>query len=130
MTSQVGAPLGGRAPIASYGDGGFGFAGGLRHQGSILILADSVYAWNVADLASLTPASFESFFASLAKGAPRPDFFLLGVGVEHLFPPMEIRRLFLSQRVGLDVMNTGAACRTCNVLLAETRSFAAGLIAV
>jgi uncharacterized protein len=130
MTSQDGASLGARAPITSYGDGGFGFAGGLRRMGSILILADGVYAWDASELASLTPGGFEPFFASLTKGAPRPDFFLLGVGVEHLFPPMEIRRLFLSQRVGLEVMNTGAACRTCNVLLAETRSFAAGLIAV
>jgi uncharacterized protein len=99
-------------------------------MGPVLILADGVYAWDATDLASLTPASFEPFFASLTKGAPRPDFFLLGVGVDHLFPPVEIRKLFLSQRVGLEVMNTGAACRTCNVLLSEARSFAAGLIAV
>lgn len=130
MTSQDGALLGARAPIAAYGDGGFGFAGGLRHAGSVLILADGVYAWDAADFASLTAASFEPFFASLAKGTPRPDFFLLGAGVEHLFPSVDIRRLFLSQRIGLEVMTTGAASRTCNVLLAETRSFAAGLIVV
>jgi uncharacterized protein len=129
MTAQV-APLGGRAPITSYRDGGFGFAGGLRFAGSMLMLADGVYAWDAPELAGLTTASFEPFFASLTKGAPRPDFFLLGVGVDHLFPPVEVRTLFLTRRVSLEVMNTGAACRTCNVLLSEARNFAAGLIAV
>lgn len=128
--AEADGPAGGRAPIASYGEGGFGFAGGLRREGSILILADGVYGWDVPDFASLGPESFEPFFARLSSGEGRPEFFLLGVGLQHLFPPAEVMRAFRARRVGLDVMTTGAACRTCNVLLSEGRSFAAGLIAV
>jgi uncharacterized protein len=123
-------PFGARAPITSYGDGGFGFAGGARRMGSVLILADGVYDWDVASLADLRMDSFDSFFASLASAPGRIEFFLLGVGAQHLFPPAEIMQTFRSRRVSLEVMNTGAACRTCNVLLAENRSFSAGLIAV
>jgi uncharacterized protein len=130
MTTELGASLGARGPIVSYGEGGFGFAGGLRRAGSILIVAEGVYAWDVADFASLRMESFEPFFAGQAARADRTEFFLLGVGAEHLFPSREIMQIFRSQRVGLEVMNTGAACRTCNVLLSEGRNFAAGLIAV
>lgn len=124
------ALLGARLPIASYGGGGFGFAGGLRHAGSILFLDDGVYAWDATNFASLTVAHFDPVFARLETAATRPAFFLLGVGAEPVFLTAEIRRLFAARRLGVDSMNTAAACRTCNVLLAEGRSFAAGLIAI
>jgi uncharacterized protein len=123
-------PLGERAPVVSYDRGGFGFAGGLRCSGSALILDHGVYAWDIADLADLTGARLQSLLTILIKRGAPPGFFLLGAGAQPILPPTEIRHLFLERRMGLEVMTTGAACRTISVLLAEGRNFAAGLIAV
>jgi len=57
-------------------------------------------------------------------------FLLLGTGASQVFPPIEVRRAFLDANVGLEPMDTGAACRTYNVLLGEGRPVAAALVAV
>ncbi|MEM9360380.1 MAG: MTH938/NDUFAF3 family protein, partial [Pseudomonadota bacterium] len=59
-----------------------------------------------------------------------PEFLLLGTGRKQHFPTPELRAAFAEAGIGLEAMNTGAACRTYNVLLAEGRPVAAALIAV
>ena len=115
----------GRAPIEAYGNGGFRFAG-MSHRGSILCLPDGVAAWDVTEPAGVSLAAL----APVIEAAPRITFLLLGTGRGQVFPPAEVRRRFLDLRLGLDPMDTGAACRTYNVLLAEGRPVAAALIAV
>jgi len=115
----------GRAPIDAYGNGGFRFAE-MSHVGSILLLPSGIYAWPVADFGGLSPASFAPVFAE----AGAIDFLLLGTGAQQRFPAPEIRAAFAQAGVGLDVMDTGAAARTYNVLLGEDRAVAAALIAV
>jgi uncharacterized protein len=112
-----------RAPIDAYGNGGFRFAG-MSHRGSILCLPSGIYAWEPArplDAASLAPALAEA-----------KDFMLLllGTGGKHELPPAQVRRLVTEAGVALESMDTGAACRTYNVLLAEGRQVAAALVAV
>jgi uncharacterized protein len=58
------------------------------------------------------------------------DFLLLGTGVRQEVPPQGVRAAFERADVGLEFMDTGAAARTYNVLLAEQRAVAAALIAV
>jgi len=115
----------GRAPIEAYGNGGFRFAG-MSHRGSILCLPGGVRAWGVSDAEALDVASFEDVFAE----ADAIGFVLLGTGRRQVFPSRAVRQLFRDRRIGLDPMDTGAACRTYNVLLAEGRPVAAALIAV
>ena len=115
----------GRAPIDAYGNGGFRFAG-MSHKGSLLCLPSAIVAWGETDAATLTPKSFSLLFAEAAG----IGFVLLGTGQAHLFPSPEVRRAFAEAKIGLDTMNTGAACRTYNVLLAEGRPVAAALLAV
>ena len=115
----------GRAPIDAYGNGGFRFAE-MSHRGSILCLPSGIYAWHVTDAAALTLADLAPVLEELVV----PGFLLLGTGVAQVFPSPEIRRAFLDARIGLDPMDTGAACRTYNVLLAERRPVGAALIAV
>jgi uncharacterized protein len=115
----------GRAPIDAYGNGGFRFAE-MSHRGSILCLPSGIYAWHVTDAAALTLADLAPALEELAI----PGFLLLGTGLAQVFPSPEIRRAFIDARVGLDPMDTGAACRTYNVLLAERRPVGAALIAV
>ncbi len=50
-----------------------------------------------------------------------PEVVLLGTGERQRFPPADIRAAFAARRVGLEVMDLGAACRTYNILVQEER---------
>ncbi len=115
----------GRAPINAYGNGGFRFAG-MSHKGSLLCLRQAIVAWDATSVDALVPASFRLIFSE----ASMIGFVLLGTGRAHSQPSSEIRRAFADAGIGLDIMDTGAACRTYNVLLAEGRPVAAALLAV
>ena len=117
--------LPGRAPIDAYGNGGFRFAD-MSHRGSLLCLTDGIEAWSVTDGEPLTLVLMQPILARLQL----PMFLLLGTGTAQVFPPPEVRRAFLDAKIGLDVMDTGAAARTYNILLAEKRPVAAALVAV
>ena len=113
----------GRAPIEAYGNGGFRFAG-MSHRGSILCLPSGIHAWEPArplDASSLAPALAE---------AKELRLLLLGTGSAHELPSPQVRRAVAEAGVALESMDTGAACRTYNVLLAEGRPIGAALIAV
>jgi uncharacterized protein len=60
--------------------------------------------------------------------AHQPDVVLLGTGARQSFPSPEFSATFLSAGVGFEVMDTGAACRTFNVLVSEQRRVVALLI--
>ena len=53
---------------------------------------------------------------------------LVGTGVRQVFPPPEFGAQFLSAGIGFEVMDTGAACRTFNVLVTEERRVVALLL--
>jgi uncharacterized protein len=115
----------GRAPIDAYGNGGFRFAD-MSHRGSILCLPSGVYAWPPADASELEVGSF----ALVLGEKDAVNVLLLGTGRRQQLPAAEVRRAFADAGVALEAMDTGAACRTYNVLLAEGRPAAAALIAV
>jgi len=115
----------GRPPVESYGEGGFVIGGGFR-RGSLLFLADRLEDWPVAHVSDATPDSL----AAVIAGARAYDFLLLGCGGSIAAPPAPLRAACRDAGLGLEFMDTGAACRTYNVLLAEQRRFAAALIAV
>ena len=70
------------------------------------------------------------FFERVFAEKDRIDVFLLGTGKRQVFPSPELRGGFAEAGLGIEPMDTGAACRTYNVLLAEHRRVAAALIAV
>jgi uncharacterized protein len=115
----------GRAPIDAYGNGGFRFAE-MSHRGSILCLPSGIYAWPPTHPGEIEPAAFAPVLAE--KGAL--GLLLLGTGRRQETPGGEVRRAFVEAGVALEVMDTGAACRTYNVLLAEGRPAGAALLAV
>lgn len=53
---------------------------------------------------------------------------LLGTGRRQRFPAPALLRPFIERRIGIEVMDSHAACRTYNILLAEGRAVAAALI--
>lgn len=60
--------------------------------------------------------------------ALKPDVILLGTGEKQVFPAPSILGLFAAHGLGVEVMNTGALCRTFNILVAEDRNVAAAII--
>ena len=110
--------------IDAHGEGGFRF-GGMSHRGSLLCLPDGVWAWPVATPAALTAEALAPVFARAAD----LDFFLLGTGSEPWMPPPSLRARFRETNISFDVMATGPAVRTYNVMFLEGRRVAAGLIA-
>lgn len=111
--------------IEAYGDGGFTIAG-ERFLGSILVLPSRVEAWPVAQFEDITLDSLAEVF----KEEPAIELLLVGCGALQTPPPAGLRQGLREAGVVADLMNTGAACRTFNVLLAEDRRVAAALIAV
>jgi len=114
----------GLAPIEAYGNGGFRFAG-MSHRGSLLILPSGMHAWPPAAPAEVGLDAFALAFAE----APAIRILLFGTGDRQIFPAADIRNAFAARSIPLEVMDTGAAVRTYNVLLAERRAVAAALIA-
>lgn len=60
--------------------------------------------------------------------ALEPELILLGTGQRQIFPTASFRTQFLRAGIGFEVMDTGAACRTFNVLVAEQRRVVALLM--
>lgn len=113
------------APVTAYGNGGFRFAD-MSHKGSILCLPSGVYAWEANSIAALVA----SHFARVLQELKRPTVLLLGTGAGQVYPSVEVIAAFIDTRIGLEVMSTGAAVRTYNIMLGEKRAVAAALIAV
>lgn len=96
---------------------------GRRIERSVLVLPDRVdTGWG--------PRSFEELtveqLAALAE--LRCDVVLLGTGERQRFPAPALLRPLIDGRVGVEVMDTAAACRTYSILVAEGRRVAAALI--
>ena len=115
----------GRQVIESYGGGGFEVSG-TAYRGSILVLPERTLDWAVAEIEQLT---FESLAPVLAE-AGAFNLLLVGCGPRLAFLSPELRREVRATGPVLEPMDTGAACRTYNVLMAEGRHVAAALIAV
>jgi len=113
-----------RQVIQGYGPGRFR-VNGVEHRGSILITPAATVRW-AADEARLDDAQIAEILAA-AGGA---EVLLLGSGPRIVFVPPERRLKLRDAGLVLDVMDTGAACRTYNVLMAEGRLVAAALIAL
>jgi uncharacterized protein len=113
------------AAITAYGNGGFRFAD-MSHRGSILCLPNGIHAWDAARASDLSVADFADVLSVLKA----PTVLLLGTGAQLVFMSAGITKAFADAGLGLDVMSTGAAARTYNIMLAEKRLVAAALIAV
>lgn len=116
-----------RSAIDAYGNGGFRFAS-MSHRGSLIALPSGMWAWDATLADDLTLATLARVFDEPRGG--EFQFLLLGTGIAQVFPSVEVRRAFIDAGIGLDVMTTGAACRTYNVLLVEGRPVGAAFLAV
>lgn len=111
--------------INAYGDGGFRIAAD-RHEGAVLIVAEEVRSWSAKAFDLLT---LDHFTEICSLDRP-PDILLVGCGERIQFLPADIRALLEEAGIGVDAMDTGAACRTFNVLVGEDRNVAAALLPI
>ncbi|HEX9447469.1 MAG TPA: Mth938-like domain-containing protein [Dongiaceae bacterium] len=117
----------GRQLVDAYGDGGFKVSG-TAYRGNIIVFPDHTLAWAVNDFAALIPDDFAAVMA--AGRAGETSLMLLGCGPRMLLLPPPLRQALRSAGIVSEVMDTGAACRTYNVLLAEGRKVCAAMLAV
>lgn len=118
-------PFEGPRIIEAYGDMGFRLAG-HRHEGSIMLLPHSIVDLPVSDHAQFTVDLFECVFAP----GENVEIMILGTGKTYKTPASEIIQSFVEHKTGLEAMDSGAACRTYNILVSEGRRVAAAILAV
>ncbi len=111
--------------IQAYGNGGFRIAG-ERHRGSCLVFRERTRAWGVGRAEDISVESLGGMVAT-EEGV---RILLVGCGRRFSPPPKPIVEALRAHGINVEWMDTGAACRTFNVLLGEDREVAAALIAV
>jgi uncharacterized protein len=96
---------------------------GEVHRGSILVPpTGAVLPWDAASVSELTEAHFERIAQS------KPELVVFGSGGKLRFPPPALLRPLMAARIGIETMDTAAACRTYNILVGEGRQVMAALI--
>ena len=108
--------------IEGYGPDGILVAGRRYHAGLALTAERIIAPWGPANPADLAPEHLATLLDLT------PQVILLGTGARQVFPAPAIYAALRERRLGLEVMDTGAACRTYNILLAEGRRVVAGLL--
>ncbi len=117
----------GRQIIESYGGGRFRVSGQL-FESSVMVFPDRALAWAPSSADEITLESLDEVAKAGADG--RIDVLLIGCGPRMAMIPSPLRRALREAGIVIEPMDTGAACRTYNVLMAEGRKIAAALIAV
>ena len=120
-------PLAAASPqlINAYGDGGFRISG-RSFTGSVLVLPTETLQLDAHAAIDLDAHLFEP----VAAFVPRIELLLVGCGADVAHFDDAVFGALKSGGTAVEPMNTGAACRTFNVLLAEGRRVAAALVAV
>ena len=97
---------------------------GQRHEASLLLTAHGaeIAPWAGLDFDALTAAHFEWI------ARHELDILLLGTGTRLRFPHPSLTRALVEARIGLEVMDIGALCRTYNILISEGRNVAAAVL--
>ncbi|OYV32934.1 MAG: hypothetical protein B7Z83_10200 [Thiomonas sp. 20-64-5] len=109
--------------VSAYGPG-YVEVNGVRHTAACLFAPQQApQPWGVGCVSALQSAHIEILLTD-----PPPELVLIGTGThQHLLAPALMRQL-IAQRIGWEVMDTAAACRTYNILAGEGRRVLAALI--
>jgi uncharacterized protein len=94
-----------------------------RYHASLIVLPDGIIAdWSPQSFSALDAAHFEAILEL------KPEIVLLGTGNTLRFPHPRMTEVLIRAHIGVEVMDTPAACRTYNILASEGRKVAAALI--
>ena len=96
---------------------------GIEHRHSVIVpWQGAVTPWPAERFEALAETHFE------ALAALGPELVIFGSGSRIRFPHPRLLRPLMSRRIGIETMDSPAACRTYNVLLAEGRAVVAALL--
>lgn len=108
--------------IQAYTENSVTIQGHIYTQSIIISPEQLVPNWPVGAATGLHVADFA------VLGTLEVEILLLGTGKKQVFPDAQLLVAMRQQQIGLEVMDTAAACRTFNILLSEGRRVAAALI--
>ncbi len=108
--------------ITRHGPGGVIVNGTPYRSSCVIPWQGEVSAWPVTHFEALT----EEHFAGLVDLSP--ELVIFGSGARLRFPAASLLRQLIERRIGVETMDTAAACRTYNVLLGEGRAVVAALL--
>jgi uncharacterized protein len=111
----------GQNTVTAYGPG-YVEINRQRHETSLVLLPDQIAQWGLGGFDALVE---EDFRRLLDFG---PELLLLGTGARQRFPHPALLRPVIEARLGYEVMDLAAACRTYNILMGEGRRVAAALL--
>lgn len=112
----------GRNAFTGYGDG-YVEVNRRRHQASLVVSGERLVTdWPVADVEALAADHMAAIVAL------KPEVVLLGTGAKLRFPSPALLAPLYKAGIGVEVMDTPAACRTYNILQGEGRNVVAALI--
>ena len=107
--------------ITAYGDD-YVAVNGERRASSAVVTPERTVAWDNRTFDALTREDF-AFLATLGL-----EIVLLGTGARQRFPNPRLTAPLAQSRIGLEVMDLKAACRTYNILVAEERKVGLALL--
>lgn len=110
--------------IQAYSGGHFRVSGQV-YNGPVIVTSDKTVAWAVAQ--NEAPPCLGDFSVLFAE-SDNLDVVLVGCGARMGSIPFALRQALKERGLAVEFMDTGAACRTYNVLMAEGRRVAAALL--
>jgi uncharacterized protein len=120
MKIQLSTPIGN---VVTGQGKGWVRVGTHEYRAPIVLTSDAIVeGFAPGGFDTLTEADFATLLAH------EPEVVLLGTGATHRFPHPRLTRALVEARVGVEVMDTAAACRTFNILAAEGRKVTAVLL--
>ena len=96
--------------------------GGTIYTESIILTPEKLEMWTISAVSDLKKADFMTF-SNLGM-----EVLILGSGDTAVFPDPSITEPLMKKGIGMEVMDTAAACRTFNILLSDRRNVVAGLM--
>ena len=108
--------------FSGYGPG-YVVVNNKKYENSMITMPDKIIAdWQASTVEKLTEEHFKLLIPY------EPEIILLGTGATLRFPSPLVTKNLLESKIGIEVMDTNAACRTYNILMAEGRNVAAALL--
>jgi len=107
--------------FSGYGSG-YVAVNGVRYETGVIVTPEKVTEWAANGFEALSAADF-GFVREL-----KPEIVIFGTGATQRFPPPELARPLAAIGVGVEIMDSRAACRTYNILASEGRKVAAAIL--
>lgn len=108
--------------VRSYGPGEVRVGDQVLRRSCLISAERLIEDWRPQTVDELTEADLDAVFAL------QPEIVVLGTGERQRFPEPRLLAALLARGIGCEVMDTGAACRTYNVLVSEARRAVAALL--